>query len=411
MNNTELFLSILKTALHGTSYPEIPTATTEDYHKLYEISQNQQAAPLIFQQIFQLDSFQKSLPEFQEHWRTDTLRQVGNQARKSFLFTMLYDKMRQHGFHPLVVKGIICRNLYPQPDLRISNDEDLLIPRSEFASFDEFLLLSGFQRNELIPEKEYQEIGYQNPSNGLYLEVHMDLFAWESGAYGHLNQLFLNAFQHPAIVHIQGTKIYTLAHQQHLLYLICHSLKHFLHSGFGIRQLCDIMVFTKCYRSEIHWSELIEILKEYHMYTFTMNLLDIGIQFLDFSWEDIGLTKPTDLVPDSLALLDDMMDGGIFGKSNLERVHSANITLNAAENDTSNVAFGVWASLFPDKEYIRTNYVYARNHKVLLPVAYVHRILSYIVKKKPPKKSATKSSTQIGMERVKLLEKYEIVEK
>lgn len=30
----------------------------------------------------------------------------------------------------------------------------------------------------------------------------------------------------------------------HLFYLICHALKHFYHSGFGIRQVCDILLFA-----------------------------------------------------------------------------------------------------------------------------------------------------------------------
>ncbi len=97
---------------------------------------------------------------------------------------MLFDKMRQNGLTPLIVKGIVCRDLYPNPDLRTSNDEDLYIPRDQFGKMDEFLQAEGFMREELIKDKVYQEIPYQNPRNGLYFELHMDLFPQESGAYG-----------------------------------------------------------------------------------------------------------------------------------------------------------------------------------------------------------------------------------
>ena len=79
------------------------------------------------------------------------------------------DEWRNRKHSPLIVKGIVCRELYVQPDLRISNDEDLLIPREEFPAMDEFLLKEGFFRSELDCEKEYQEVGYQNPGTGLYL--------------------------------------------------------------------------------------------------------------------------------------------------------------------------------------------------------------------------------------------------
>ena len=42
----------------------------------------------------------------------------------------------------------------------------------------------------------------------------------------------------------------------HLLYLILHALKHFLYSGFGIRQVCDIALFSERYRDEIDWSRV-----------------------------------------------------------------------------------------------------------------------------------------------------------
>ena len=57
-------------------------------------------------------------------------------------------------------------------------------------------------------------------------------------------------------------------------------------------------------------------------------VLDIGVCYLGFTWEELGLSKPSDVEIDCTALLDDMLDGGIFGQNDMNRVHSANITLN-----------------------------------------------------------------------------------
>lgn len=411
MNVTNLFLSILKTAVREESYSEMPQMTMEQWIELYKVSENQSVAPMVYQQIYSNNEFLKTDPQFQGQWKMNTLNQAGNQARRSALFLILYEKMRQEALLPLVVKGIICRDLYPNPDLRISGDEDLLIPRDWFANMDQFMLKEGFLREELVEGKEYQEVGYHNPNNGLYLEVHMDLFARESGAYGHLNELFSDAFEHYETLTIQGTDICTLNAQDHFLYLICHSLKHFLHSGFGIRQLCDMLFFARKYYEKMDWNELASVMREYHMYDFSMNLLNIGTEYLGFSWEELGRQKPEDVALDSLALLDDMMDGGVFGKSSDSRVHSANITLNAAEHESSNAVSGVAASLFPGKEYIRSNYAYARKHRFLIPAAYLHRIFKYLFSHLNQKNEGEKTSAQVGMERVKLLEKYKIVDK
>lgn len=407
-----LFLSILKDALHGETSKNIQSLSMEEWEKLFQIAQKQSVAPMIYQQIFPLPAFRQADPGFQNFWKMNTLQEAGNQARCSALFLMLYDKMRQNGFTPLVVKGIVCRDLYPNPDLRISGDEDLLIPREQFARMDEFLLKEGFVRENLDEGKEYQEVGYHHLGNGLYLEMHMDLFAKESGAYGHLNDLFTEAFDTSVIVNIQGTDVHTLNPQLHFLYLLCHSLKHFLHSGFGVRQVCDMLLFAQHYASDIHWTELIKLLRENQMYDFSMNLMNIGVEHFGFTWDDIAVPKPDDVEFDSLPLLNDMLDGGIYGKSDADRVHSANITLNAAENETASAASGILASLFPDKDYIQTHYPYTKKWKILLPVGYIHRIGVYLLKRKSaPKNSSGKSSTQIGMERVRLLEKYKILDK
>ena len=133
-----LFLSILKDALHGEASEDIQSLSMEEWEKLFQIAQKQSVAPMIYQQIFPMPAFGQADPGFQNFWKMHTLKEAGNQARCSALFLMLYDKMRQNGFTPHVVKGIVCRSLYPNPDLRISGDEDLLIPREQFAPVEEF---------------------------------------------------------------------------------------------------------------------------------------------------------------------------------------------------------------------------------------------------------------------------------
>lgn len=412
MNPTNVFLDILKSSMMQTSYENEIEYSQDLWEQVYDISQKQQLAPLIYQQIFANESFKKCDREFQSFWKMDTINQAGNQARKSVLFLSLFDKMRQQGLTPLVVKGIICRDLYENPDLRTSNDEDLYLPREQFDRMDQFLLSEGFMRDELIEGKEYQEIPYKNPKNGLYFELHMDLFPKESGAYGHLNNIFEDAFETYVEKDIQGSKVLTLNEKQHFLYLVCHSLKHFLHSGFGLRQACDMIYFARKYHDQFDWKEVRAIMRDYHMETFAMNVLDIGVCYLGFTWEEMGLIKPLDIEIDCTLLLNDMLDGGIFGQNDMNRVHSANITLNAAEHESANAASGILASLFPEKEYMKTNYHYVRRYPFLLPISYVHRIIKYMIDRNEEKKGiGEKSSAQIGMERVKLLEKYKIVNK
>ena len=60
MNLTNVFIDILRSAMMQTSCDMIEGLSTQDWEKIYDISQKQQLAPMIYQQIFSNESFQNS---------------------------------------------------------------------------------------------------------------------------------------------------------------------------------------------------------------------------------------------------------------------------------------------------------------------------------------------------------------
>ena len=78
MNLTNVFIDILRSAMTQTSCDMIEGLSTQDWEKIYDISQKQQLAPMIYQQIFSNESFQNSDPGFQQFWKGDTIDQAGN---------------------------------------------------------------------------------------------------------------------------------------------------------------------------------------------------------------------------------------------------------------------------------------------------------------------------------------------
>lgn len=66
MNLTNVFIDILRSAMTQTSCDMIEGLSTQDWEKIYDISQKQQLAPMIYQQIFSNESFQNSDPGFQQ---------------------------------------------------------------------------------------------------------------------------------------------------------------------------------------------------------------------------------------------------------------------------------------------------------------------------------------------------------
>ena len=53
--------------------------------------------------------------------RREAMLSVMAQVRAADAFTRRYAALEQAGLTPLVVKGAVCRGLYPKPDLRPSS--------------------------------------------------------------------------------------------------------------------------------------------------------------------------------------------------------------------------------------------------------------------------------------------------
>ena len=403
------FLKILESFMHGTEY-HFPEKFAQ-LQELYQMAGIHNMTAAVYEQIRQEPLIAE--PEYADLariFKNNTVREVMMQMQRADGFLRVYRKICEQDIHPLVVKGMICRNLYEKSDYRVSGDEDILVRKEDFALCDEILLAEGFRREPVETEHLPQEIPYMNPNNGVYIEMHFALFAEESGAYGHLNREFTDAQNTCISENIQGQEVWTLNPTLHLFYLICHSLKHFLHGGFGIRQVCDMVMMAEHYGEEIDWEYISGRLEALRMEGFWNGLTEIGKRYLGFSYEKAHY--PASMQKDNVDcqnLLLDLLNSGIFGDSTMERKHSSNITLAAAESGKKDTVASVKASLFPGKDYMKKGYPWLEKYPWLLPVAWGMRILKYLGGNKKGKKDEP-SGVEIGMSRVELLRKYDIID-
>ena len=405
----EEFLKILESFMHGKTY-HLPEAFTQ-IEELYQMAGIHKMTAAVYEQIRGEALLQQ--PEYTNlarNFKGYTMREVMMQMQRADGFLRIYEKMCAQGVRPLVVKGIICRNLYEKSDYRVSGDEDILVRKEDFAVCDAILVAEGFQREEPDTEHLPQEIPYINPQNGVYIEMHFDLFAEESGAYGHLNREFADAYPTCIAEEIQGRTVWTLHPTLHLFYLICHSLKHFLHGGFGIRQVCDMVMMAEHYGEQIDWDYIYGRLQELRMEVFWNGLVERGREYLGYSYEKAHYPASLQKMHVNCDhLLLDLLDSGIYGDSTAERKHSSNITLAAAESGKKDTVASMKASLFPGKDYMKRGYPWLERYPWLLPVAWGMRIVGYLKNKRKNSKEEP-SGVEIGMNRVELLREYDIID-
>ena len=405
------FMEAVNCFLRGQKVQWEEDISEEEWESLLELSIRHQILPVFFDTVYACPAFSSLSREKVQSAKHQMICQIMVQNRKTEEFLELYKKLLAAGLTPMVVKGIICRSLYREPDYRASGDEDLLISADEFKACSEIFLKNGMQYMDPSSDVEKEgEVPFYKEGGALRIELHKELFPSESQAYGYFNRIFEKAFENKIVLNIKGVPIYTLNHTDHLLYLLMHAFKHFLHSGFGVRQVCDIVLYANAYGKEIDWDYIYNTMEKIHGEVFSASIFDIGIRYLNFDMEKACYSKTWRRVKaNGEDLLEDLIAGGIFGNSSISRKHSSNITLQAVteRNEQGKIKKPMlWQCVFPDMKYMERTYSYLTNYPFLLPVAWASRLKRY---QREKHNNDARKSIEIGNKRVNLMKKYKII--
>ncbi|MDD3185468.1 MAG: nucleotidyltransferase family protein [Anaerostipes sp.] len=381
------------------------------WNEIFKMSDQHNVFPMTYEAVYGSKTFMMLPPELQGMYKNKMVQAVITQLRATDEFLKCYEYLITHGICPMVVKGIICRNLYKRPDHRISNDEDMFIPKEMAVKCHELLLQDGFQSDWVVSEDIPDEITYVHGQRGLLMEVHNSLFPRDSKAYGEFNELFSHSYENKITEEINGVHVYTMNHEDHFVYLICHALKHFLHSGFGIRQVCDIVIYGKTYENELNWESIDRKLERIYGKGFTSSIFKIGERYFDIHLENIKFSQLFEKMKvECEPMLIDLLEGGVFGDSSMTRKHSSTITLNAVSAAKKNQKHSLLATVFPSKAYLEHRYEYLKKYPYLLPVAWMNRIVTYKKQVKERVQDNPYESMELGKQRIELLKKYGIIE-
>lgn len=413
-NTDQLFLQALAAALKNEKVSwELPLPP-EDWQALFQTAQAHHVLPLIYEAVYSCPAAMAAPMQLLLPYKRSTMQMVMLQAARTREALALLQHLQTAGAKPLVVKGMICRSLYPSPDHRGSSDEDILIPPEQFQLCHNAMLAFGMKQAE--PGQDIQttyEITYRKAGSPLYVELHKYLFPPESSAYGNFNDFFKTVHQHSCKVTVLGVQVDSLDATDHLFYLLCHAFKHFVHSGFGLRQVCDIALFANAYGEQIDWLAILRKTKEIRGTMFAAAVFKIAKKYLCFSPEQAHYPPQWKRIAvDEQPMLEDLLQAGIYGSSDKNRQHSSTITLNAvaAQKQGKSAAPSVLKALFPPAETMSTRFPYLKKYPVLLPIAWTERIIQYRKESKEDLHNRATGSLKIGNQRIALLRQYGIID-
>lgn len=391
------FLHIAKAAVSSGELP----AENVDWPAIFTLANQQKLLPILFEAVRKMPAAEENVALFAVT-KQQAIGQVLNQTVRSAEFSNLYHKLRSAGLYPIVVKGQLCSRLYPLKDHRISADDDLYIPDVEFMACHEQLLANGLTTDTPADElPTADEVSYTKKGSPLYIELHRHLFDSSEDAHDELNHFFAS------LKPVETDSFLAMPPHEHLLYLILHAYKHFVRSGIGLRQFCDIGLWAWEYHDEIDWQRLHDQCARVHAATFAAAAFRIARDYLGIEFD---LPAPWDGGIDVEPLLHDSLCGGVYGSNDLTRLHSSTVTLNAVKASRTGKKSSVLRTVFPKREYLERNYPYLKKRPYLLPVAWAQRLAHYAGEKKTGADSSASGSIKLAKERIELMKRYGIMD-
>ena len=247
----ELILcSLLDAALHAEPHVENQAALKQKWERLKQqetewesilsIADRHRVLPLLY------DVLENILPEDGADWKRVQERStqtVWQSYRLLFMSRYVTGLLKDAGIDTILLKGSGVAGLYPVPELRKSGDVDLLVENGKMAQeAGRCLQVHGF-----VAESGHQEnhhLTYMSPE-GIRLELHSALVepfdSTEVNTF--LEKCQKDFFENRVTENVMGVDFFLASPSYQAFYLLLHMLQHFLRSGFGLKLLCDWVVF------------------------------------------------------------------------------------------------------------------------------------------------------------------------
>lgn len=221
----------------------------------------------------------KDLPPSSDSWKEfrNVLKMITMQTTVWFMqhnndISKVLQGLKEAGIPVVAFKGIVLKDLYPRPELRTMGDTDLIVPK-EYLN----------QSRKIIEQLGYYEDG---PDEKCIHFAHKDCFSIElhwkllnNGNFKNEMDGFEKEIWNNIIpAKVCGVEIYTLGVIDHLLHLCMHMAFHILNGGFGLRQLCDFVLYTESVSDTINWKELLSRSEELRIDCFMSAMFEVANQ-------------------------------------------------------------------------------------------------------------------------------------
>lgn len=331
MNNTE-----------PVAIPEIMTL-----QELYAFQKSQDVSNMAYVALKKLELPESELKEYQDDYKLNILRE----ARFELAGQQVYAELEKAKIPFVPLKGVVVKNLYPNPSLRTFTDVDVFIG-DKGEEVKALMLSLGYE----LRFEDNVDAYTKKPS--LHFEMHRELFMDDKSFKWYFDEPFNRAV-------LSGGKEYQseFSDEDMFIYILAHMYKHFTYGGCGLRMFMDLYVMTK--RCELDFGYIRAELAKIGLDGFLHTTLNVNAFLFD------GAEATEDL----LDIADYIFNNGTFGtEENKHLVYLVQDTDKfVSENSKSKIRYFAerWQLTWPK---MKEQFPILRKLPFLLPFFYVFKI-------------------------------------
>ena len=283
LNSEETELcKILSLALHGKK--SFDPDRKIDWNALVQVAEKHKVLPFLFDVLEEAD-----LPQAQRMILEQKGQQTVQQSyRLLFLSKSIIEELKEHGIDAILLKGSGVAAFYPVPEYRKSGDVDILMKNKEEAERAcEILEKHGFHK------KEHQAANHHiacTGVDGIEVELHVTLAeAFDSEkTNAYLQQCQASFFEHRKLQDVMGVTFNLATDAYQAFYLLLHMLQHFLRAGFGLKLLCDWVVFWEKPVCKEEKDTLIQLLEGSGLVGFASIITAVCVEYLQLDRKKVA---------------------------------------------------------------------------------------------------------------------------
>ena len=352
-------LHLLNCALKEVQPCEKPDVA--DYNELFQLAKFHSVANLAYYAIERLE--QQPEAKLQKEWSEIRDMAVVKSLNQLTERDQIITALTRAEIRILPLKGCYIKEMYPQIDMRMMADLDILIHPGQAHEAKNVMESLGYQ-TELFAHSNHDV--YSKPPV-MEVELHTHMFRKNSPYYDYYETIWEKA----------GTKhenlfLYELSWDDFYVFLITHLAKHYYCGGSGIRSIMDIDIFLKAHQDDIHEEYIRKELEILNLWEFKQEVETIAARWFADNDKITALNRQEEYI----------LSSGTYGtKGNDIENNVLRLKGNAKTLKKAKIKY-LLCRIFMNKKEMKKNYKILNKFPFLLPFLWIYRLIHALIKKR-----------------------------